>query len=60
MKKKSEFPEADKAMLRIEAKDYEPWEIQRLLGAICATGEFSRIRRAILFLEKDGYNPLNR
>lgn len=59
-RKNKEHPEAQKALQKIETKNYEPWEIQRMMNFICATGEFSLIRRAILFLESDGHNPLNR
>jgi hypothetical protein len=61
MKKKTEEnPEALRAIKKIETKEYEPWEIQGLLKTICESGKFSLIRRAILLLELDGYNPLNR
>lgn len=60
MKKQNGSPEAQAALQKIETRNFEPWEVDRLLKTICASGEFGLIRRAILFLEADGYNPLKR
>lgn len=59
-KNKEEHPEAIRAIQRIETKEYEEWQIQGLLKVICESGKFNLIRRAILLLEADGHNPLNR
>lgn len=59
-RKNEEHPEALRALQKIENKEYETWEIQRLIKVICASGEFNYIRRAVLMLEQDGHNPLNR
>lgn len=60
MKKPVEHSEAHAALTKIENKNYEPWEVSRLLKVICASGEWGLIRKAVRLLEDDGFNPLNR
>lgn len=60
MKNETELHEAHAALQKIETRNFEPWELDRLIKTICRSGEWGLIRKMIRVLEDDGFNPLNR